>query len=69
MINIRVIGVLISMTVIAVSAFMMGYGRGRDQGQNDVLDLIRDDFPGAWAVIENDVDDVVLRHEDRRRHG
>ena len=67
--DVRMIGVLISVTVIAVSAFMMGYGRGRDQGQDDMLDLIRDVFPDAWAVIENGVEDVVLRHEDRRRHG
>lgn len=47
--NYQVVGALISVAVIAVSAFVLGYGRGRDAGQDDVLDLIRDDFPDAGS--------------------
>ena len=65
--NYQVVGALISVAVIAVSAFVLGYGRGRDAGQDDVLELIRDDFPDAWERIEDNAYNVMRRHEDRYR--
>lgn len=65
--NYQVVGALISVAVIAVSAFVLGYGRGSDAGQDDVLDLIRNYFPDAWERIEDNAYNVMRRHEDRYR--